>query len=275
MKHLGLFEGIGGFSLAAEKVGWETVAWVEKEPFCQKVLNKNFPNAKGYGDIKEFNGKPYKGAIGIITGGFPCQPFSKAGKRKGESDERYLWGEMLRIIREIKPAFVVGENVSGIISMGNGETLETIHTDLESEGYKVQSFIIPACGIGAPHKRDRVWIIAYSDNFLQSGTMGRRKDNKEAKRSKRKDKCKRGTSFRQRVRDEPCHKNKNKSERQFNKQWHEIASKFCRMDDGISRRLDKDRSRRLKALGNAIVPQVAIEIFKILEQYTLNKPPLK
>lgn len=207
MRHLDLFAGIGGFSLAAHWMGWETVAQVEWDEWCQKVLAKNFPNALRFGDIVEFNNKlengeiiadtescrnkrecrtmakeenyskeqndgaefngvgkdelPSVGRIDIITGGFPCQPFSHAGKRKGVADERYLWPEMLRTIRILKPSFVVGENVAGLVSMENGKTLDAILADLENEGYQVESFIIPACAVGAWHRRDRIWIIGY------------------------------------------------------------------------------------------------------------------
>jgi DNA (cytosine-5)-methyltransferase 1 len=162
MKHLGLFEGIGGFSLAARWMGWETVAWVEIDKFCQQVLKKNFPEAKGYGDIKEFDGTQYRGAVDIITGGFPCQPFSSAGKRKGKEDDRYLWPQMLRVIREVQPAYIVGENVYGLVNWSKGLVFEQVCADLENEGYQVQPVILPACAVDAPHRRDRIWFVAYS-----------------------------------------------------------------------------------------------------------------
>ena len=157
-----LFAGIGGFSLAGHWMGWETVDFVEKEPYCQKVLAKNFPNVPIHGDIRDYKPKEY--AADIICGGFPCQPFSSAGKRKGKEDDRFLWPEMLRVIREAKPTFVVGENVAGILSMDNGAVFEEICLSLEDEGYAVQSFIIPAQAVGAPHRRDRVWIVGYSEH---------------------------------------------------------------------------------------------------------------
>ena len=160
MKHGSLFSGVGGFDLAAEWMGWENIFQVEWDEYCQKVLAKNFPNVKRYGDIKEFKGE--SGSVDILTGGFPCQPFSTAGKRKGESDDRYLWPEYIRVIREIKPAYVVGENVAGLASMEDGKTLEGIFLDLEGEGYEVESFIIPACSIGMWHRRNRLWIIAHT-----------------------------------------------------------------------------------------------------------------
>ncbi len=159
MKHGSLFSGIGGFGLAAEWIGWENVFQVENDKFCNKILEKNFPKVKRYGDIKEFKGQPRQ--CDILTGGFPCQPFSVAGKQKGEEDDRNLWPEMLRVIREIQPDWVIGENVPGIIRM----ELENICTSLESENYKVQPIIIPSASIGAWDKRDRVWIIAYNDKW--------------------------------------------------------------------------------------------------------------
>jgi len=167
MRHGSLFSGIGGFDLAAEWMGWENVFQVEIDPWCRKILKKNFPNAEQYGDIKEFRGE--RGSVDILSGGFPCQPFSHAGKRKGESDDRYLWPEYLRIIREIQPTYVVGENVAGLVSMEDGKTLEGIFSDLEGEGYTVESFIIPACGVGAWHRRDRIWIIGYTQHYGPHG----------------------------------------------------------------------------------------------------------
>jgi DNA-cytosine methyltransferase len=163
---LDLFAGIGGFSLAGEAMGWETAAFVEWDNYCKKVLKKNYSNTPIYGDIRKFKYEKEKqkiGPIDIICGGFPCQPFSTAGKRKGTKDDRYLWPEMLRVIREVKPAWVVGENVPGIISMDGGKVLEKICLDLESEGYAVQPFIIPALAVGAWHRRNRIWIIAYNE----------------------------------------------------------------------------------------------------------------
>lgn len=173
MRVLDLFAGIGGFSLAAHRMGWETIAFVEWDDFCQKVLKKNFPNVPVYGDIKEFDGTQYNGTVDLVCGGFPCQPFSTAGRRKGKNDDRYLWKEMRRVIREVQPAWVVGENVAGIISMDDGRVLEEILSDLEGEGYAVQPVIIPAAALGAPHRRDRIWIIANSCNSSNRGNAGK------------------------------------------------------------------------------------------------------
>ena len=165
MNHASLFSGIGGFDLAAEWTGWNNVFNCEWEEFPRKVLKHHFPNAKQYEDIKDFNANEYRGRIDVLSGGFPCQPFSVAGKRKGSEDERHLWPEMLRVIRECQPRWVVGENVRGLVSWSDGLVLEEVFSDLEALGYSVQSFIVPACATGAPHRRDRVWIVAHSNNI--------------------------------------------------------------------------------------------------------------
>ena len=164
MRHIDLFAGIGGFSLAANWMGWDTIAWCEKDSFCQKILSYYFPNADKLTDIKNENFTIYKGKCDIITGGFPCQPFSVAGSRAGANDDRFLWGEMLRAIVEVSPTWVVAENVPGLLSIDKGDLFEKVCTDLENKGYEVQTFTFPACGLNAPHRRDRVWIIAYRTN---------------------------------------------------------------------------------------------------------------
>lgn len=170
MRHGSLFSGIGGFDLAAEYMGWENCFHVEKDLFCQAVLKKHFPQSEAFDDVKKFNGLRWHGAIDILTGGFPCQPYSVAGKRRGKEDDRALWPEMLRVISEIRPTWVVGENVAGFINMG----FDSAASDLESEGYEVQAFVIPACAIGAPHRRDRIWIVAHTESNGQwSGRIKR------------------------------------------------------------------------------------------------------
>jgi len=161
MRHGSLFSGTGGFDLAAQWTGWENVFHCEWNPFGQKILKYYWPNAASYDDITKTDFTRYRGKIDILTGGFPCQPYSTAGKRRGKEDDRHLWPEMLRAIREIQPKWVVGENVSGIISWDGGLVFEEVQTDLETEGYQVQPYVLPAAGIGAPHKRERVWFIAY------------------------------------------------------------------------------------------------------------------
>lgn len=316
MRHLGLFEGIGGFSLAARWMGWETKAWVEINSFSQSILKKHFPDAEGHGDIHTFDGTRWKGEIDLITGGFPCQPFSVAGKREGTNDERYLWDEMFRIIREVKPAFVVGENVYGLVSMEDGGTLEKICIDLESEGYKVQPIIIPACSVGAWHKRDRVWIIAYTESqysydpelkstehseqpkqefrncnigllahtFNGTNSTDERTEGKEKKVS---GKYREKRQPREPNRTDNALYSPDRSERTKGRIERQIPELYglqrcesgriyaniegrpdlstpvlCGGNDGVSDRVD-----RVKALGNAIVPQVAFEIFKIIEQF--------
>ena len=162
MTHIGLFEGIGGFSLAARWMGWKTIAWCEWNEFGQKVLKYNFPKATGHGDIKKTDFTIYRGQCDILTGGFPCQPYSMAGKRLGKEDDRHLWPEMLRAIREIQPCYVVGENVSGLTNWNGGVVFDEVQADLENEGYEVLPFLLPACAVNAPHRRDRIWFIAYS-----------------------------------------------------------------------------------------------------------------
>ena len=163
LKLLDLFSGIGGFSLGLESTGYfETIGFVEKDEFCQKVLKKNFNNIPIESEVRNVKGDRYK--ADIITGGFPCQPFSVAGKRRGTEDDRYLWDETIRIVRECKPRWFIGENVEGIINIQEGMVLRQVCDDLEKEGFEVQCLVIPASGIGAWHQRKRVWILAYSEH---------------------------------------------------------------------------------------------------------------
>ena len=148
-RHVGLFEGIGGFSLAARWMGWETVAWCEWNPFGQQVLRHHFPEAEGFGDITKSDFTKFHGQIDILTGGFPCQPYSLAGKRLGKEDDRHLWPEMLRAIGEIRPRFVVGENVFGLVNWNGGLVFHEVQTDLEAAGYQVLPIVLPACAVGA------------------------------------------------------------------------------------------------------------------------------
>lgn len=169
LKHLDLFSGIGGFSLGLEEAGLvETIAFCDYEPYCQKILKKHWPKVPIYNNIKELNYETLKQDgikdIDIITGGYPCQPFSVAGKQRAEKDPRHLWPEMFRLIKECRPTWVIGENVSGHIKLG----LDTVISDLESEGYSTRTFNIPASGVGALHQRQRIWIVANSE---QSGHL--------------------------------------------------------------------------------------------------------
>jgi DNA (cytosine-5)-methyltransferase 1 len=181
MRHGSLFSGIGGFDLAAEWMGWENVFHCEWMEFPRKVLDYHFPNADSHIDICKTDFKKYANTIDILTGGFPCQPFSLAGKRKGTDDERYLWGEMLRAIQEIKPRFVIAENVAGITSIDGGLVFEQVCLDLEAEGYEVQPFIIPAAAKNAPHRRDRCWFIATNTNCNDGRSTDRKGGCEESK----------------------------------------------------------------------------------------------
>lgn len=248
MKLLDLFSGIGGFSLSASWAGIETVQFVEYDTYCQKVLNKNFPGVPIHGDIKTFKGRA--GAADIISGGFPCQPFSCAGKQRGAEDDRALWPEMFRIIKEVRPSWVLGENVTGIISM----ELDNVLFDLESEGYETQTFVIPACAVDAKHRRNRVWIVANSNGKRlegqraeqqTTGIVGESKDvaNTTGEQRKRN----RGTrTGRKRFTDYG--------------RWS-IEPDVGRVANGVSNRV-----HRIKGLGNAIVPQVAYQIFKAITE---------
>jgi DNA (cytosine-5)-methyltransferase 1 len=246
-----------------------TVAFVETDFFCQKILKKHWPDVPIYGDIREINGLEIQrkhGPIGIITGGFPCQPFSVAGKREGKGDDRYLWPEMLRVIREIHPPWVLGENVAGIANM----VLDEVLFDLESEGYEAQSFIIPACAVNAPHRRDRVWIIAHNARNACGGRLERKSwrgaEKKpengfmESKSSPTSD------TNHERLQGhgeyEECSGEFPVGAETWQEAWFEVATRLCRVDDGVSSGMD--RAKRLKALGNAVVPQVVEVIGRMI-----------
>lgn len=203
LTHGSLFSGIGGPEIAAEIMGWKNVFHCEINPFGRKILDYWFPNSKSYEDITKTDFTEWRGKINVLTGGFPCQPFSCAGQRKGAEDDRYLWPEMLRAIREIQPDWIVGENVAGILTMvqpgsetplGREESLfgevdrerilhrqeyvvETVCNDLEREGYFVQPVVIPACAVGAPHRRDRVFFIAHRADAGVEGMQRKWEDN--------------------------------------------------------------------------------------------------
>ena len=307
MTHGSLFSGIGGFDLAAEWAGFTNLFNCEWEEFPRKVLKHHFPNAEQFGDIKQFNATAYSGRLDILSGGFPCQPFSVAGKRKGSEDERHLWPEMLRVIGECEPRWVVGENVRGLVSWSEGLVLETCYSDLEALGYSVQSFIVPACATGAPHRRDRVWIVAHSDNFGTRSRLGevQSKDGEIPERNNDAQPCntnsrnapdtvREGLQGRQdfdgwqkhnkgRTRDGndigANSENSNpKTKRNFEN--FPTVAPVCGGDDGLPKELDgitfpKWRRESIKAYGNAIVPQVAYRIFESIQDYEKRKksPP--
>jgi DNA (cytosine-5)-methyltransferase 1 len=176
LTHLDLFSGIGGFALAAKWNGYRTLAFCDNEPYAQAVLKKHWPDVPCHQDIREVRGELYAG-VTLLTGGFPCQPFSVAGKQRGKDDNRYLWPEMLRVIREAKPTWIIGENVAGIVNLA----LDQVCTDLEAEGYEVEPIIIPACAVDAPHRRDRCWIIAkyMADSISLSEGSAHRSEERE------------------------------------------------------------------------------------------------
>lgn len=165
LTHLDLFSGIGGFALAARWAGFKTIAFCEKDKFCQKVLNKHWPDVFISNDIHDFK---YTNSVDILTASMPCQPFSSAGKKKGKNDERYLWPELFRVVKECRPGWIISENVPGMVELA----LASILDDLESEGYCTQSYLIPACASGAPHRRERLWIIAHRNSI--GGDIGKR-----------------------------------------------------------------------------------------------------
>ena len=283
MKVIDLFSGIGGFTLGLESTGgFETIQFVENELWCQKILAKNFPGVPIAGDIREYEGRK----ADVVTGGFPCQPFSVAGKRKGTRDDRYLWKEMLRVIKTSKPRWVIGENVRNLTSIQEGMVFEQVCTDLENEGYEVQSFIIPASAVNAPHQRYRVWIVAHSDsNRNQSDIREKisRRQNKETSNTESTSRGKRGNTLSsasgdekesksvsntnserlQRLRKKDCEfkegatigHSSEERQRTMDKEWFSIEPNVGRVAYGIPNRVD-----RLKGLGNAIVPQIAYQI---------------
>lgn len=177
MQIIDLFSGVGGFSIAGHQLGWETILFCEKEPFPQMVLRERFPGVPIFDDVCKLTGEKINGLIQsdrpiILTGGFPCQPFSVAGAREGTEDSRHLWPEMFRIIKAVRPDYIIGENVPGLLSIEGGMVFEQVCLDLESEGYEVQAFVLPACATGAPHRRDRVWIVAYSNEVRRGSGLG-------------------------------------------------------------------------------------------------------
>lgn len=319
MTHGSLFSGIGGFDLAAEWMGWQNIFHCEWNPFGQKVLKHYWPNSISYNDITKTDFTIHAGAIDILTGGFPCQPYSAAGKRLGKEDERHLWPEMLRAIREISPRYVVGENVRGLTNWNGGMVFDEVQADLEAAGYEVLPFLLPAAGVNAPHRRDRIFFVAYAESagkpkringwekyqqvnrteiWSECNTTGesRPTSNTESirKRSRANGKGKNERSREQLERSEQgCNSyndgiswNGSNSEckglqrrreqwQRFKQghwdKWPQAEPAICGRDDGFSNGLDgitfsKWRNESIKAYGNAIVPQVAYQIFKTIQK---------
>ena len=290
MRVLDLFSGIGGFSLGLERAGMKTVQFVENDPYCQKVLAKNFPGVPIHGDIKTFN---YGTSVELISGGFPCQPYSHAGEQRGKEDDRHLWEEYFRIIQSVRPRWVVGENVSGIINM----ELDQVLSDLASENYSCQSLVIPACAVNAPHRRDRVWIIARRNamgnseyNGLSTAKESRSPSSISDNSSQGENKTfqSKGTSGRSNIKN-VAHANKERiqgrketgnlesegtqrnqfslrcSQRRIGKNWS-IEPELGRVANGIPSRVD-----RIKSLGNAVVPQIVEIIGRAIMEIEENK----
>ena len=236
LTHLSLFSGIGGLDLAAEWAGFRTVGQCEWADYPTKVLEKHWPNVPRWRDIRTLTKESFYVRTGlrtvdIISGGFPCQPFSSSGKRRGAEDDRYLWPEMLRVIEELKPSWVVGENVAGIVSLA----LDKVLSDLENQGYETRAFLLPACAVNAPHRRDRVAIVANSKK--DNGNYGRTQE----KRNNREE-----TPLEHRGRT-----------------WWDAESGVCRVVDGVSTRVDIDRD---ECLGNAVVPQQFYPVFRAIAE---------
>jgi len=284
MTHGSLFSGIGGFDLAAEWMGWENKFHCEWNEFGQKVLKHYWPEAESFHDITKTDFTKYANRISILTGGFPCQPYSMAGKRKGKDDERHLWPEMLRCIREIKPRWVIGENVLGLVNWNGGLVFNEVQADLETEGYEVFPYVLAAAGVGAPHRRDRIWFVAHSNNngFNQCDSGDEIKSGEgrfNALGDIDESNGNGNTSDTKNIRRENALENGELERGRFGKSykrnfWHSFpsVSPVCDGNDGISDRLDgitfsKWRAESIKAGGNAIVPQVAYQIFKTIAQY--------
>jgi len=262
MKHGSLFSGIGGFDLAAQWMGWENILQVEIDTWCQKLLKQHYPNVQRFTDIREFDGRQFAGQLDIISGGFPCQPYSTAGERKGKEDSRHLWPQMFRVIREIQPRWIVGENVRGLINWNGGMVFDEVQSDLESAGYEVQPFLLPAAGCNAPHERYRIWFVAHAigkqterenEGGFQPFASGSLQDVANPNSTRRGQLNAPGLAARPGQytgRDFDC--------------WDEWTTKpaVCGVDDGVPNRV-----HRIKGLGNAVVPQVVYRIFQIIEQY--------
>lgn len=341
MTHGSLFSGIGGFDLAAEWMGWENKFHCEWNEFGQKVLKYYWPNAESFHDITKTDFTKYANRIDILTGGFPCQPYSMAGKRKGKDDERHLWPEMLRCIGEVKPRWVIGENVLGLVNWSGGLVFHEVQADLEAQGYEVFPYVLPAVSVNAPHRRDRVWFVAHSHHTRNSSLRCGADGNWKEKSTKREQsqyefnrqsntgivansnnnglnqcdcgdeiessqrgfnalgdinesdgngiaadtKCIRlehGTDTRKIPSEEKYAKTK-RSEfalsfetngNGYKSNWQNFPTvcPICDGDDGLSSKLDgitfsKWRRESIKSGGNAIVPQVAFQIFKTIAQY--------
>lgn len=284
MTHLSLFSGIGGLDIAAEWAGFETVGQCEWADYPRAVLEKHWPGLPRWRDIRTLTKESFYEQTGlqsvtVLSGGFPCQPFSTAGKRRGKEDDRYLWPEMLRVIQEIRPRWVVGENVAGIVSM----ELDTVLSDLEAIGYTCQAFIIPACAVDAPHRRDRIAMVAYAsgDGRKGLGIQSSERCNIIEKCSPFTEGCDvpytYSKGFQIAGHKSKIIETKPKDGASLNNR-RSAEPGLGGMADGLSRWLDepagiprvrtgvKDRVGRLKCLGNAVVPQQFYPIFRAIAE---------
>lgn len=264
---LDLFSGIGGFSLGLEATGFfKTKAFCEIDPFCQKVLKKHWPDIPIHNDIKKLKGENI-GTVDIITGGYPCQPFSVAGKQKAEKDSRHLWPEYFRLIKECRPTWVIGENVSGHIKLG----LDSVLKDLASENYSTRAFSISASSIGANHKRERIWIVANS----QSQWRGEPRYSYQEKRNPESSSTQpqssssnvANTDSKRRCLWETNRKNakdvRQSPRSEKTSKWWNAEPKLGRVANGIPNRV-----HRLKSLGNSVVPHIPYYIgMSIIKSY--------
>lgn len=293
MKHIGLFDGIGGFSYASALMGWETIAICEINKFCQQVLKYHFSDAIQHEDITTTDFTIYRNRCDIVTGGFPCQPFSHAGKRKGTMDERYMWKEMYRAVQEIAPNWVICENVRGILNWDGGLVFDQINTDLENIGYETSSFILPAIGCNAPHKRERFFLVAHTSSKLtQRGIIRKQGKTKGSQGRNVTSRCPLticnetpsidntniARNDKQYVPTKSAKKKKSSGAitppRDF--AGFPTESPICGRNDGIPKKLDnitisKWKAETLKAYGNAIVPAVILQLYKAIELYELNE----
>lgn len=287
LTHLSLFSGIGGLDLAAEMAGFRTVGQCEWADYPTKVLEKHWPDVPRWRDIRKLTGESFYEKTGmrtvdVISGGFPCQPFSVAGKRRGKEDDRYLWPEMLRVISEFQPTWVVGENVAGIVNMA----LDQVYADLENEGYSVQSLIIPACAVDAPHRRDRCAIVAWDANRRDRDAWAEREveerenaepagicDDVSTEKAQPERRCdvlsdtdNRGRSL-WRDGELPAVEetatswtdHRGRAAEYVTGEWWPAEPDVGRVAHGVPSRVD-----RLKCLGNAVVPQQFYPIFQAI-----------
>ena len=254
--HLDLFSGIGGFALAAQAAGYSTIGFSEIEPYACKILKRHWPNVPNYGDIRNVRGL----RADLITGGFPCQPYSTAGKRGGASDDRALWPEMFRVIGETRPTWVLGENVPGIISM----ELDRVLSDLESLGYAAWPIGVPACAVDAKHRRERIWIVAYSEHERRNAATLNRKpasdDRGQAQPQEQAEQPAGSDSLANTERISAGARRPERSEagKETWCRW-QPEPELGRVANGIP-----NRSHRLRGLGNAIVPQVAETLIRMM-----------